>query len=147
MTALSSLRRCERGFTLLELLVVVVIVGVLAAIALPVFLAQQEKGKDATAKSDARNLAGALENCQKDHDDYTDCDTQAELGSEGAGLAWGSNPGEVRVVSATPNEFAVEAVSRGRSGGSNNRFTFTRASDGTASRTCTGSHGCDSGSW
>lgn len=43
-------QRGEKGFTLIELLVVIIIIGILAAIALPSFLNQANKGKQAEAK-------------------------------------------------------------------------------------------------
>ena len=75
----------EGGFTLIELLVVIIIIGILAAIAIPVFLNQRQKGYDAAAKSDARNLATLGETYLTDTNSYvaggsaTDTSTLAGL--------------------------------------------------------------------
>ena len=48
-------RRSE-GFTLIELLIVIIIIGILAAIAIPMFLNQRDKAKDATVKGGVHNI-------------------------------------------------------------------------------------------
>ena len=69
-SARRAMRPDDTGFTLIELLVVIVIIGILAAVAIPVFLSQRQRGADATAKADLRQIAQSEESYLVDKGTY-----------------------------------------------------------------------------
>jgi type IV pilus assembly protein PilA len=68
-----GIRATERGFTLLELILVVTIIAILGAIAIPQFVGYRQTAFDARAKSDLRNAANAEEAYFLGTGDYLDC--------------------------------------------------------------------------
>jgi type IV pilus assembly protein PilA len=131
----------EAGFTLVELLVVMLILGLLAAIAIPSFFNQRDKAKDADAKESVRTAETAMETYATDNDGFYTSASTAILNGIEATLTDAPNPVQV-AVDADGEGYQVSVESE-----TGNVFTIDRNNDGTTDLTCTtgGTAGCPTG--
>jgi type IV pilus assembly protein PilA len=130
----------EDGFSLIELLVVLIIIGILAAIAIAAFTGQQNKAHDAEAKAAARSAQLAMETYFVDNRSYSGA-TVAALQSVQPSLA---DAPSLAIQSATSNGYQLSTSST-----STNSVTFSilRSANGTITRSCAPANtgGCRAG--
>ena len=132
-------RNGERGFTMIEILVVLTIVVILGAIALPAFFNPRAKAQDTDAKSAATVAAGALEVYHQDHESFAGA-TTAALEDIEPSLKQASG------LAVTP---AADGYTLSVDSATGTAFKIKRDA-GTTERTCgaPGSGGCpQSGNW
>jgi type IV pilus assembly protein PilA len=96
---LEERHQSEEGFTLIELMVVVLIMGILMAIAIPTFLATQGSAHDAAAKSDATNAFTNEKAYYEDNQTFLDVSSATVGDSLDANLPWSTNPAGSATVS------------------------------------------------
>ncbi len=98
--------RAEKGFTLIELIIVPAIIGVLSSVAIPQFSSYRTKSYDAAAKADLRNAATVQEGYFVDHGTY--CSTVATLTDILYGLRL-SDQVELNITVATEDSYEMIA--------------------------------------
>jgi type IV pilus assembly protein PilA len=141
----------QAGFSLIELLVVILIIGVLAAIAIPVFLNQKSKAVGASGREVARTGAEAAETYSTDH-------SGNYAGLEPKNLH--EYESSLQIEAGSNNSFLSSAVSQESGKGytvtatapNGDTFTWSKNSKGEISRTCEAKGagnkgGCQTGSW
>lgn len=99
----SGIVRAEAGFTLVELIVVIVVMAILTAVAFGFSAGAREKAEDATARANLRTAIPAIESYRADTGGYA--------GMTAAVLQAQYSPGisGITVVSAGPNSYCVRA--------------------------------------
>jgi type IV pilus assembly protein PilA len=96
----------EQGFTLIELMVVVLIIAILIAIAIPTFLGARQRAQDRAAQSDLRNGLTAEKTVYTDSQTYSNDTSTAGMKGIESSLDWG---GKLKV-------FVGDAVTAGDKG-------------------------------
>ena len=91
-----QMKKNQKGFTLIELMIVVAIIGILAAIAIPNFLRYQLKSKTAEAKTNMGAIKTSQEAFKAERDYYATCAPNpiAGVNADGAKQGWDVNAGD-----------------------------------------------------
>jgi type IV pilus assembly protein PilA len=134
----------QDGFTLIEILVVVLIIGILAAIAIPSFLGQTARASDAAAKTQIGTLQTAMKEFATDNSGSYKGATLAKLQAIEPTLKDETTAVAKEVAGATATNFEIES----EAAGSNDVYKLT-SSNGEVTRSCTpvDAGGCKGGSW
>ena len=101
----------EKGFTLVELMIVIVIVGILSAVALPNFLSQTEKAKATEAKTKISSYLKQGHAEWQEQGQVTDTETETDADTAGRFAYEGTlTAGDATATPPTPSVWSVVAT-------------------------------------
>lgn len=123
----------ERGFTLIEILITIVIVGILAAIAIPAFLGQKGKASDSTAETQAQTAQTAVEAYATENSGSYQSVSVALLKKIEPTL---KDKSSAKLLKAEEMSTGVGYLVETESVATKDTFTLERTSTGTLTRTC-----------
>ncbi len=95
--------RDQKGFTLIELMIVIAIIGILAAIAIPNFVQYRKRAYNSAAKSDVKNAYTAAQAYFTDYPAGSITDTNTLIG---AGFR-GTDNVDLSITGFTPGDLAI----------------------------------------